>query len=181
MQNFFIGKLTKFVIKSLLKLFLNQTCNTSVFQSHNPKVGGSNPSRATKKRQPAATKTPTSSGRFVLCGAAIRAHMIQALIAGTLLAKPEVREGKNGSAFTLAKVRAVSGDGESLILNAIAFSPQASAALLALEDGDAVAVSGALTPKVWLDKQGNARPALDMIVNRVLAADLFEALQSTQG
>jgi single-stranded DNA-binding protein len=107
--------------------------------------------------------------------------MIQGLIAGTLLAKPEVREGKNGSAFTLAKVRAVSGDGESLILNAIAFSPQASAALLALEDGDAVAVSGALTPKVWLDKQGNARPALDMIVNRVLAADLFEALQSTQG
>ena len=106
--------------------------------------------------------------------------MIQALIAGTLLAKPEVREGKNASSFTLAKLRAVAGDGESLIVNAIAFSPQASASLLALEDGDAVAVAGALTPKVWLDKQGNARPALDMIVSRVLAADLSEMIHGAR-
>ena len=111
---------------------------------------------------------------------AIRVHMIQALIAGTLLAKPEVREGKNGSSFTLSKLRTVAGDGESLIVNAIAFSPQASASLLALEDGDAVAVAGALTPKVWLDKQGNARPALDMIVSRVLVADLSEAVHGAR-
>ena len=67
MQNFFIGKFTKIVIKSLRKLLLNQTCKTSVFQSHNPKVGGSNPSRATTFLAVfAAPKTPTASGRFVL-------------------------------------------------------------------------------------------------------------------
>ena len=107
--------------------------------------------------------------------------MIQGLIAGTLLAKPEPREGKNGTSFTLAKVRAVAGDGESLFVNVIAFSQQASAALLALEDGDAVSVAGALTPKVWLDKQGNARPALDMIASRVLAADLSEVSHGARG
>jgi hypothetical protein len=53
--------------------------------------------------------------------------------------------------------------------------------LLALEDGDAVAVAGALTPKVWLDKQGNARPALDMIVSRVLAADMSELIRGARG
>ena len=118
--------------------------------------------------------------RFALGVTAIIGVMIQALIAGTLLAKPEVREGKNGSSFTLAKLRAVAGDGESLIVNAIAFSPQVSALLLDLEDGDAVAVAGALTPKVWLDKQGNARPALDMIVSRVLAADLSEMIHGVR-
>jgi hypothetical protein len=49
-----------------------------------------------------------------------------------------------------------------------------------LEDGDAVAIAGALTPKVWLDKQGNARPALDMIVSRVLVADLPELIHGAR-
>ena len=97
--------------------------------------------------------------------------MIQALIAGTMMAPAETRDGKNDSSFTLAKVRVVAGDGESLIVNAIAFAPHVSAVLRALTEGDAIAVAGALTPKVWLDKQGNARPALDMIVSRVLTAD----------
>jgi single-stranded DNA-binding protein len=82
----------------------------------------------------------------------------------------ETREGKNGSSFALAKVKASAGDGESLIVNVIAFAAEASAALMALDDGDALALSGALTPKVWTDKQGNTRPALDMIATQVLSA-----------
>ncbi len=71
--NFFIGKLTKFVIKSLLKLLLNQTCKTSVFQSHNPKVEGSNPSRATKiKSASVVSKKPTCSGLFCWSSSASR-------------------------------------------------------------------------------------------------------------
>ena len=97
--------------------------------------------------------------------------MIQALIAGTMMAPADVRGGKNDSSFTLAKLKVVMGDGQSLIVNAIAFEPHVSAALRALAEGDAIAVAGALTPKVWLDKQGNARPALDMIVSRVLTTD----------
>lgn len=94
--------------------------------------------------------------------------MIEGLVAGKLVGVAETRQGKNGSSFALAKVKATAGDGESLIVNVIAFATEAGAALMALDDGDAVALSGALTPKVWTDKQGNTRPALDMIATQVL-------------
>jgi len=94
--------------------------------------------------------------------------MIEGLIAGKLVGIAETRQGKNGTSFALAKVKATAGDGESLIVNVIAFATEASAALMALDDGDALALSGALTPKVWTDKQGNTRPALDMIATQVL-------------
>jgi hypothetical protein len=42
--------------------------------------------------------------------------------------------------------------------------------LLALEDGDAVSLAGSLSPKVWSDKQGNAKPALDLVASRVISA-----------
>lgn len=96
--------------------------------------------------------------------------MVEGLIAGTLVGLAETRQGKNGSSFALAKVKATTGDGESLIVNVIAFAAEASATLMALDDGDAVALAGALTPKVWTDKQGNTRPALDMVATQVLTA-----------
>ena len=96
--------------------------------------------------------------------------MIEGLIAGHLVGLAETRQGKNDSTFALAKVKAIAGDGESLIVNVIAFAAEASAALMALDDGDAVALAGALTPKVWTDKQGNTRPALDMVATQVLTA-----------
>ena len=95
--------------------------------------------------------------------------MIEGLITGTLMGLAEERQGKNGSAFVLAKVKAQPGEGESLIVNVIAFAAEARAALLALDEGDTVAVSGALTPKVWTDKQGNTRPALDLVASQVLS------------
>jgi single-stranded DNA-binding protein len=94
--------------------------------------------------------------------------MIEGLIAGTLVGLAETRQGKNDTRFALAKVKATAGDGESLIVNVIAFAAEASAALMALDDGDAVALAGSLTPKVWTDKQGNTRPALDMVATQVL-------------
>jgi len=93
--------------------------------------------------------------------------MIEALITGTLTGLAEQRQGKNDTTFVLAKVKATPGDGESLIVNVIAFAPEACAALLALDEGDTVALSGALTPKVWTDKQGNTRPALDLVASQV--------------
>lgn len=96
--------------------------------------------------------------------------MIEGLIAGHLVGLAETRQGKNDSTFALAKIKAMAGDGESLIVNVIAFAAEASAALMALDDGDAVALAGALTPKVWTDKQGNTRPALDMVATQVLTA-----------
>lgn len=94
--------------------------------------------------------------------------MIEGLIAGTLVGLAETRQGKNDTTYALAKVKATAGDGESLIVNVIAFAAEAGAALMALDDGDAISLAGALTPKVWTDKQGNTRPALDMIASQVL-------------
>lgn len=96
--------------------------------------------------------------------------MIDGLVSGKLYGKPGERIGQSGKPFVTAKVRAVAGDGESLFVNVITFSDSAGAALLALEDGDSVSLSGALTPKVWTDKNGDARPALDMMAYAVLTA-----------
>lgn len=82
----------------------------------------------------------------------------------------EMRQGKNASQFGVAKVRANSGDGQVIVVNVIVFAPEACAALMALDDGDSVALAGSLTPKVWSDKQGNAKPALDMVANNVMTA-----------
>lgn len=94
--------------------------------------------------------------------------MIEGLITGTLVGLAEQRQGKHETSFVVAKVKAAPGEGESLIVNVIAFTAEARAALLALDEGDSLAVSGALTPKVWTDKQGNTRPALDMVASQVL-------------
>ena len=96
--------------------------------------------------------------------------MIDGLIAGKVYGKPLERTSKAGQPFAVAKVRAAAGDGESLFVNVIAFDAAPCAALLALGDGDSVAMSGTLTPKVWTDKDGNARPALDLVAHQVLSA-----------
>ncbi|MBB5467250.1 single-stranded DNA-binding protein [Paraburkholderia sp. CI2] len=96
--------------------------------------------------------------------------MIDGLIAGKLYGTAQTRTGQSGKAFVTAKVRAAVGDGETLFVNVITFSDTAAAALLALEDGDAVALAGTLSPKVWTDKHGEARPALDMVAHAVLTA-----------
>lgn len=97
--------------------------------------------------------------------------MIEALVAGTIWGDPEKRIGKNNSVFVVAKVRAQGTQTELVIVNVIAFDPTTCKALLERRDGDAVSLSGSLLPKVWIDKQGVSRAALDMIANRVLALD----------
>ena len=96
--------------------------------------------------------------------------MIDGLIAGKVYGVPLQKAGSNGKTYVLAKVRAAAGDGDSLFGNVIAFDDDAQTALLAMGDGDSVALSGTLTPKVWTDKNGEARPALDMVTHAVLTA-----------
>jgi single-stranded DNA-binding protein len=94
--------------------------------------------------------------------------MIDGLIAGKLYGAPQERTSKTGTPFTVAKVLCTAGDGESLFVSVIAFEAYACTALLALDDGDSVALAGMLTPKVWIDKDGDARPALDIVAAQVL-------------
>lgn len=95
--------------------------------------------------------------------------MIDGLIGGRLYGAAQERTGQGGRAFVTAKVRVAAGD-ETLFVNVIAFADDVRAALLALDDGDSVALSGSLTPKVWTDKHGEARPALDMVAHQLLTA-----------
>lgn len=106
--------------------------------------------------------------------------MIEGLVTGTLIGLAEQRQGKSDTTFVLAKVKAAPGEGESLIVNVIAFAPEACAALLALDEGDTLAVAGALTPKVWTDKQGNTRPALDMVASQVLTVYQVDRKRAAQ-
>ncbi len=107
--------------------------------------------------------------------------MIEALVTGTLMALAEERQGKNDSAFVVAKLKAQPAEGEGLIVNVIAFAAEARAALLALDEGDTLAVSGALTPKVWTDRQGYTRPALDLVASQVLTVYHVERKRKALG
>jgi single-stranded DNA-binding protein len=96
--------------------------------------------------------------------------MIDGLIAGRLYGEAQIRTGQNGKRFVTCKVRAAAGDGETLFVNVIAFDDDVQTALLALSDADSVALTGALTPKVWTDKNGLVKPALDMVAHGLLTA-----------
>lgn len=98
------------------------------------------------------------------------ANMIDGLIAGRLMGDPERRSGKGETTYVVARVKAQSSDGEHLLVNVIAFDDTPCRALLALQDGDSVAAAGHLAPKVWTDKQGNTKPALDLVAHRVIGS-----------
>ncbi|CAM3508048.1 single-stranded DNA-binding protein [Polaromonas hydrogenivorans] len=95
--------------------------------------------------------------------------MIEALVAGKLHGQPAQKISKTGKPFVVAKVRAHAGDAD-VFVNVIAFSQAACEALLALGEGDAVALAGSLVPKAWTDREGIARPALDLVASQVLSA-----------
>jgi single-stranded DNA-binding protein len=94
--------------------------------------------------------------------------MIEALITGKLHQRAEERTSKGGRQFVKAQMRAAAGEADSLFVNVVAFSESAGAALLALEAGDSLAVAGTLKPSAWIDREGNARPGLDLVAAQVL-------------
>lgn len=96
--------------------------------------------------------------------------MIEGLIAGRLMGDASRRTDKMGRGFVVARVLARNKADEEFIVNVIAFDDAACAALLALADGEALSLSGSLTPKVWTDKQGICRPSLDLVAAQVLTA-----------
>lgn len=94
--------------------------------------------------------------------------MIDALIAGNLFGDPKQGIGKNRSPYTTVEVRAADGNGDQLICNVIAFRESARSALNALREGDSVALSGTLSPKVYLSREGEYKPGLDVVCHAVL-------------
>lgn len=96
--------------------------------------------------------------------------MIEALVSGKLIGLPEQRTAKTGRAYVQARMRVAAGADEVHFVRVTAFSESACRALLALADGDALAVAGTLKLGAWIDHDGNARPNLDLVVAQVLTA-----------
>jgi single-stranded DNA-binding protein len=96
--------------------------------------------------------------------------MIDGLVGGRLYGEAQIGTGQNGKRYVTCKVRATTNDGDTIFVNVIAFDDDVQTALLALSDADSVALSGALTPKVWTDKNGLIKPAMDMVAHRVMTA-----------
>jgi single-stranded DNA-binding protein len=99
-----------------------------------------------------------------------RMNVIDGLIGGKLYGKAAQRKSGNGKTYYTVKVRAAAGEGDALFVNVITFSGAVGETLLALDDGDSVSLSGALTPKVWTPPNGEPRPVLDMVAHGVLTA-----------
>lgn len=95
--------------------------------------------------------------------------MIDALISGRLAADPKPGTSKNGNAYATARVLASTNGEDRLSVSVIAFDAATVTALLAMTFGDAVALAGELTPKVWTDKDGTAKPSADMKAHAVLS------------
>lgn len=95
--------------------------------------------------------------------------MLETLASGKVYGKPQQRASRDGAhQFVTAKLRCAGGDGETLFVNVIAFSDTAKAALLALDDGEPVALAGTLRVGVWKAPNGEARPQLDLTASAVL-------------
>lgn len=107
--------------------------------------------------------------------------MIDGLIAGRLMGDASRRVDKAGRTYLVARVLARNKADEEFIVNVIAFDEAPCAALRALRDGQSLALSGSLTPKVWTDKQGIARPSLDLVAVQVMTAQAAGQQPPTPG
>jgi len=96
--------------------------------------------------------------------------MIDGLIGGKVYGKPVKRTGPSGKPFVTAKVRTPTAAGDPLFVNVITFSEGVGDTLLALDDGDSVSLSGALTPKIWTPPNGEPRVVLDMVAHAITTA-----------
>ena len=94
---------------------------------------------------------------------------IDCLIQGRMHRTAQQRTSKTGSPFVTCTVRVPTKDGGSLFASVIAFSGTACQALMALADGDAVALSGEATLKLYQPKDGSEpRPSLDLLAHQIL-------------
>lgn len=111
--------------------------------------------------------------------------MIDALVTGRLAADPKSSTDKNGNTYATARVMVTAGGDERLSVSVITFDKSAVTALLALTSGDAVALAGEFTPRVWTDKDGKSQPSAHMKAHAVLTSyhvtRKHRAMQTTQG
>ena len=112
--------------------------------------------------------------------------MIETLMTGKLHGRPEQRTSANtGRSYVQARLRVAAGADETHFVRVTAFSESAGAALMALGDGDAVAVAGTLRLGAWTDRDGQPRPNADLVAAQVLTVYHLkrrrDAMQPSEG
>ena len=90
--------------------------------------------------------------------------MIRAMVSGTLYGVPQARTAASGKQYATAKLRADGKDGTSAWCSVIAFGEVADR-LLTLCDGAALSVSGRAEINAWLDKAGEPKAGLSLLVD----------------
>ena len=96
--------------------------------------------------------------------------MIDALVQGRMHAPAQERISKSGWPFVTAKLTASAKDGAGLFVNVITFVPDTCRALVALNVGDAVALSGELATSIYQDRNGMQRVSLDLTAHTAVTA-----------
>jgi hypothetical protein len=91
-----------------------------------------------------------------------------ALVSGRLWGEPEQKLSKAGKPFAVAKLREGSGDG-AVWWSVVAFSEDVCEELLALRDGEALAISGPFRCEIF-EKEGRARIAHRIVAERLISA-----------
>lgn len=91
--------------------------------------------------------------------------MIRALVTGTLHEAPIARSGKTGKPFVTAKLRADAAEG-AVWCSLIAFGEQAEA-LKEQKANAALSVAGRATLSAWLDKAGEPKAGLSVVVDQL--------------
>ncbi len=85
---------------------------------------------------------------------------------GTLYGAPQARTSQAGKPFVTAKVRADGKNGEIVWCSIIAFGEIADR-LLTLADGAALSISGRAEVNAWLDKAGEPKAGLSLVVDEL--------------
>jgi hypothetical protein len=94
--------------------------------------------------------------------------MIEGLMTCLLIGKAEERKAQvDGHRFVSACVRVQVG-GDWLFGNVVTSNAAAGATLLALRDGEAIALAGTLSPRAWLDGDGDPRIILEILAHAAL-------------
>jgi len=93
---------------------------------------------------------------------------LDVLVQGRLTEAPESRTARTGTPFALAQVSVTMEEGD-VLASVIAFRPEAVAALLALDKGDAVAIAGRAKVGVWQPREGEPRASLSISADAVLS------------
>jgi single-stranded DNA-binding protein len=95
--------------------------------------------------------------------------VLTVLASGTLARDPKPRTSAAGKTFATALLRCPAEDAEPMLLSLIAFNEPAVRALLALQQGDALAVAGRAKPSTW-EKNGEQHHGLSVVAEHVLTA-----------